>query len=238
MPQFVKEGQISDLAPGADCLVELADVFKRSAQRLARDGTSNDELRPVYTIRGVDTVYKVFTPELLARYFREADAVEKVTFQFETGLSKRTNRRQGEYLELNLEETDPRKCYLAIGASDEHWVDDSYNAVQDVLARCRRQSGQARAAWQRVALDLCGAGLGLAAASWVATLVSPMLPAANAYWLSFFFTLLVFMTTWMIAEPQRLLRSIRFPNMRFRRDARGPLPRLVQAVSTGRGLLS
>jgi len=242
MPTFVREERINEVSPGASCLLELAEVFRRRAQTLrdSDNDQSSEESRPVYTIRCLDTVYKVFSPELLSRYFLEAEVVRKVTFQFETALSRRTHRRQGAFMELSLEEKDPSQCYLAVAANDETWVEDSFAAVQDVLDECRTDTGPGGAAWPRVALDVAGCALGLAISAAVATQVSPLLPAENSFSLSFFFTLLVFMTTWTIAEPQRHLRSLfAFPNMKFRRHgAPWPWPRLVQAFAGARGPLS
>lgn len=238
MAHYLRDQQITGVSVTEDHLSHICAAFtERASQLNATVPDSDDTDRRAFLsfiIRFDNKGYRVFSLEDLLRYFRQAKSVERVLFTVETGQSLRSNRQIGTVLELRLDEKDPNSCFLTVTSDDKDWVDASFSAVQDTLARCRNRNGWARTAWTVFGVQLLGVTLGFILSLWAATKVAPKLSIENAFVFSFLFVLLIFSNTWTFLSQQIIrLINIAFPNIKFLRRDKERLHWLLQAVIGG-----
>lgn len=238
MAHCLRDEHVRNLSINADSLTQIDAVFADRAKTindsLPVGENSGKEAIVSYIIRFDNKGYRVFSlPELL-RYFSLAKEVERILFTLESGESLRSNRQIGTYLELRLDEKDNNTCLLAVASDDKDWVDASFSAVQDALAKYKNRNGWARSAWTRFGVQIIGVSLGFILSLWAAAKISPNLAIENAFVFSFLFVLLIFSNTWTYLNQGALsgLNKL-FPNMKFYRPNKERWHWLMQAAVGG-----
>jgi hypothetical protein len=239
MAHFLRDQLVKNLSITSDKLIQISQVVVDRAK------TINDKIVPgensdlkeallYYVIRFDNKGYRVFSIEELLRYFHHASEVERVVFTVETVESFRSSRSVGAYLELRLDEKDPSACILVATSDDKDWVDASFSAVQDALAKCKNRHGWVRTAWTPFGVQIIGVILGFILSLWIAAKMTPYLAIENAFVFSFLFSLLVFSNTWMFLSQQVIrLMNIAFPNIHFFRPDKERMHWLFQAIIGG-----
>ncbi len=238
MAHFLRDQQISNVSLTEDSLVQIGSAFKDRAAMLNANVPDDDggdkKAFLTYIIRFDNKGYRVFSIEDLLMYFHQAKSVERVLFTVETGESLRSSRQIGTLMELRLDEKDPNTSSLTVTSDDKDWVDASFAAVQDTLAKCHSRNGWVRTAWTVFIVQLVGVTLGFILSLWAAAKIAPKLSIENSLIFSFLFVLLVFSNTWTYLN-QLILRAMNsaFPNIKFVRRDKDRLHWLLQAVVGG-----
>lgn len=238
MAHFLRDQQITNLSITEGNLSQISSAFADRAMMLNSNVPDNDNTGKraflSYIIRFDNKGYRVFSIDDLLRYFRQAKTVERVLFTVETGESLQSNRQIGTFLELRLDEKDPNTCFLSVTSDDKDWVDASFSAVQDTLAKCKNQNGWVRTSWTVFGVQLVGVTLGFILSLWAAAKIAPRLSIENSFVFSFLFVLLIFSNTWTFLSQQILrLMNAAFPNIKFLRRDKERLHWLLQAVIGG-----
>jgi uncharacterized membrane protein HdeD (DUF308 family) len=238
MAHFLRDQQIANVSITEENLIQLSALF---SDRL---GTLNASLNEAdladkrafltYIIRFDNKGYRVFSIDDLLKYFRLAKSVERVLLTVETAESLRSNRVIGTVLELRLDEKDPSASFLTVTSDDKDWVDASFAAVQEGLAKYKNRNRWVRSAWTAFAVQLVGVSLGFLLSLWAAAKIAPQLAIENAFVFAFLFVLLIFSNTWTYLN-QLLLRLLNtaFPNIKFLRRDKERLHWLLQAIVGG-----
>ena len=238
MAHFLRDQQIANVSITEDNLVQICSTFAGRAAILNANVPENDGGDKgaflTYIIRFDNKGYRVLSIDDLLMYFRQAKSVERVLFTVETGESLRSNRQIGTLMELRLDEKDPNTSFLTVTSDDRDWVDASFAAVQDMLAKCHSRNGWVRTAWTVFGVQLVGVTLGFILSLWAAAKIAPKLSIENSFVFSFLFVLLIFSNTWMYLN-QLILRVMNsaFPNIKFVRRDKERLHWLLQAVVGG-----
>ena len=237
MAHFLRDSQVTNLSTTEDNLAQLSSAF---LERAAMINANVPEIHPdkaafvTYVIRFDNKGYRIFSLDDLLRYFAEAKSVERVLFTLETGESLRSSRQIGSFMELRLDEREPNTSCLTVTSDDKDWVDASFSAVQDTLAKSWNRNGWVRTAWTVFAVQLIGVIFGFLLSLWAAAKIAPLLSIENALVFSFLFVLLVFSNTWMYINQLILrLMNMAFPNIKFFRPGKERLNWLLQAVVGG-----
>lgn len=238
MAYFLRDQHVTNLTVDEDSLRHINTVFESRERAINTNVPENDNTGQraflTYIIRFDNKGYRVFSLEELLRYFHQAKEVERLIFTVETGESLRSNRQLGTFLELRLDEKDPNNCLLTVTSNDGDWVDSSFSAVQDVLAKCKNKNGWVRTAWTQLAVQIIGVTLGFILSLWAAVKISPKLAIENAFVISFLFVLLIFSNTWTYLN-QKIISFINalFPNLKFYRPRKDRMHWLMQAIIAG-----
>jgi hypothetical protein len=235
MAHFLRDRHITNLSITEDNITQLSEVLSDRANTLNSNVQKNDnpdkEAALTYIIRFDDKGCRVFSLEELLRYFCLAKEVERISFTVETGESQRSSRQRGTYLELKLDGKDPNACLLIVTSDDKDWVDTSFSAIQDTLAKGKNRNGWVRTAWTRFGVKITGITLGFILSLWAADKIAPTLAIENSFVLTFLFVLLILSNTWTYLN-QGVLSVLNkcFPNMKFCLPDKEGRPWLMQAI--------
>lgn len=238
MGHYLRDERITNLSIKEDNLKQLSSVFSDRAQTIDANEpqVEKDVLKvfQTYIIRFDHKGYRVFTLQDLLKYFHLAKDVERVIFTVETVESLRSNRQTGTYLELRLDEKDPKSCVLAVSGDDKDWVDASFAAVKDILGKCANKTGWLRTGWTPFLVQILGTVLGFIFSLWAAVKIAPLLAIENPLLIAFLFVLVVFSNTWSYLN-QRILAALlsTFPPVKFLRADKERLHWLLQAIVGG-----
>ena len=238
MAHFLRDQQIANLSATEGNLAQLSSTFLDRAAMINANVPEDSRLEKgafvTYIVRFDNKGYRVFSLDDMLKYFAEAKAVERVLFTLETGESLRSNRQVGTYMELRLDEKEPSTSFLTVASDDKDWVDASFSAVQDTLAKSRNRNSWVRTAWTAFAVQIIGVTLGFLLSLWAAAKVAPKLAIENPLVFSFLFILLIFSNTWAFLSQLILrLMNMSFPNIKFFRRGKESLHWLLQAIVGG-----
>jgi len=235
MATFLRDERLQNLTITAERIAQIDAAFRsryRSVPELSKE--EDNAVFSFYVIRFDNKGYRVFSLDELLSYFEQADFVERIIFTIESGISVRSNRNAGTYMELRLDTGDANACHLVASSDDPDWVDASFSAVKEAVFRCRNRHSLIRNDWSVLSIQLAGVLAGFFLSLWAAVLISPALNIDNSFFISFLFVLLVFSNMWTFLN-QRLLNLVgrTFPNIRFYRVDKDRLHWLMQALIGG-----
>lgn len=238
MAHYLRDQQIANTSITEESLNQLSTLFYERLDTINKSISEADltDKRAflTYIIRFDNKGYRVFSINELIKYFRAANSVERILITLETAESLRSNRVTGTVLELRLDEKDPNSSFLTVTSDDKDWVDASFAAVEDRLAKCRNRNLWVRSAWTAFGVQLVGVTLGFLLSLWVAARIAPSLAIENAFVFAFLFVLLIFSNTWTYLNHLFLhLLNSAFPNIKFLRPDKERLHWLLQAVVGG-----
>jgi hypothetical protein len=189
---------------------------------------------PSYVIRFDDKGYRFMNFADVKQHYIDANEVERVIFMVDSGEHRQTSGFYGTQLELRLDARDGNACYLTVTADDKQWVDATFTALMDVLAKQRNASGWMRTPWTGALVQLFGVFVGLLFSVWAALIIAPNLSIDNAFAVSFIFALLIYSNVWGYLNAQILrLLDLAFPNLRFKRKEKEGYRWLIRGVVVG-----
>ena len=238
MAKFLRDIHILNVKITEVVIIQLAEVFEIRAQALvdSADSQNNDDIKPFLTfiIRFDGKGYRLFSLDELLHHFRRAKDVERIIITVETPVSIKSNRRAGEHVEVRFDRLDDKSCYLSVTSDDSDWVDSSYSAVQEIIAKCKTKYGWARSGWSTLTIQLIGIVPGFALSLWAAASIAPSFEIENAFIITFFFALLIFSNAWSYINNIVLLyvHSV-FPNVQFYRPDKDRINWLMRAIIGG-----
>jgi len=232
MAQFLRDEIVKNLTIDKDCLIQIASVF---ANRIKALNTESDENKFFfYVIRFDNKGYRLFTIEELLANFDQAKRIERIIFTIETGKSLSSNRNIGAHFELRLDAKDPNLCYISVTADDSDWVDASFSAVHETIAKFKNKNFWARSAWMDLCVQLGGVFVSFVVSLWAAFIISPKLALENSFVITFLFAFLIFSNTWAYFKSLILqIVNKYFPNIKFYRPSKDRMHWLMQAVIGG-----
>lgn len=238
MAHFLRDQQIANVSITEENLTQLSALFSERLGTLKDSLTEADlpDRRAIltYIIRFDNKGYRVFSIDDLLKYFRLAKSVERILLTIETADSLSSNRATGTLLELRLDEKDPNSSFLTVTSDDKDWVDASFAAVEDGLAKYKNRNQWVRSAWTAFGVQLVGITLGFILSLWAAAKITPKLAIDNAFVFAFLFVLLIFSNTWTYLNHLLLrLLNTAFPNIKFLRRDKERLHWLLQAIVSG-----
>lgn len=236
MATFLRDEHLNNVTLTVDRIRQI-DVVFRARFRVAPENGQQSQTPTVfffYVIRFDNKGYRVFSLDELISYFNQADHVERVIFTIESTTSRNTNRGVGTFMDLRFDARDANNCYLVASSDEADWMDSSFSAVKDVIAKCKNRHGLARGAWSLLSIQIGGVMVGFLLSLWAAVGISPFIKIENSFVITFLFALLVFSNLWGFIN-QRLLALVdaTFPNVRFYRPDRDRLHWLAQALVGG-----
>lgn len=238
MARFLRDVRISNVSINEDSIVQLSEVFAARARPLqeAAEAKGNEDGKTFLTfiLRFDDKGYRIFSIDELLHHFRRAKDVERLIITIETVASLKTNRVTGDHLELKLDKKDENNNLLSVTSDDSDWVDSSYSAVHEILAKCKTRHGWARSAWSALGIQILGVMGGFGLSLWAASRISQKLTIENAFIITFLFALLVFSNVWGYVN-NIVLRYVHkvFPNIQFYRPDKDRVNWFMQAVIGG-----
>lgn len=238
MAHFLRDQHISNISITEENLIQLSALFseRREALNISLSDEEMTDQRAflTYIIRFDNKGYRVFSVDDLLKYFRLAKSVERILITVETVESLRSSRAIGTSLELRLDEKDPNTSFLTATSDDKDWVDASFSAVQETLAKYKNRNRWVRTAWTAFGVQLVGVILGFLLSLWAATKIAPKLTVESSFIFSFLFVLLIFSNTWTyLNQSFLLLLNAAFPNIKFLRRDKERLHWLLQAIVGG-----
>lgn len=200
----------------------------------ARPAPNPKILLTIYIIRFDNKGYRYFDVTEVLREFRQAENVERLIFCLESIESLRSNRNQGNYLELRLDVSDDNHTHLLASADDRDWCDAAFNSVSELLQKMKNRNAIIRNAWTPALVQLLGVATIFILSVWAASRISPYLEIENPFAISLLFILLVCSNIWGYVN-QQILRAINhlYPNIRFARAHKDKMQWLFQAIIGG-----
>jgi hypothetical protein len=238
MAHFLRDQRIANLSVNEDIIKQISELFSIRLNTLnaniPKDDTTGRQAFLAYIIRFDSKGYRVFTLEDLLRYFHQAKDVERIIFTLETGESLRSMRQTGICMELKLDQVDSGGCFFMVTSNDRDWVESSFSAVQDILAKCKNMNGWVQSAWTQLGVQITGVAFGFFLSLWAAIKVSPKLAIENSFIICFLFVLLIFSNVWSYLNKKVLsVLNRAFPNLKFYRPDKDQGHWLMQAVIGG-----
>jgi hypothetical protein len=235
MAHFFRDQQLKNSTFDEDSIRQIAAVLQdRNAVLNARvpENRVRDEAGMLsYVIRFDNKGYRLVSLDELLRHFNQAEEVERVFFNIDTGDSLGSGKQIGTFVQVGLDARDWNRCLLEVTSNDGEWVDATIAALQEVLARRKNRNGWVRTAWMQMAVQLVGVSLGFVICLWVAAQIAPKLAVENAFIITFLFLLLMFSNVWLFLN-QRILFFVNglFPNIEFYRPRKNRMHWLMQRV--------
>lgn len=235
MAHFLRDQQLTNHTIRSENIAQIGNVFAERLQvfNASLPANSPQDARAflMYVVRFDGKGYRVFSIAEVQQYFQQARVVERVVFTLLTPEAFRTNGNFGTHVELRFDANDVNGSYLKITADDRDWVDASFSAIQDWLAKCHNRHGLVRTSWTPFLVQIFGVALMFFVSLLVAAKASPKLNIENAFLVSFLFVFLLLSNTWTFVNAQigRLI-NYAFPNVRFSRPSKDRLHWFLQTL--------
>lgn len=239
MARFLRDEQLSSLTIDAEAISQLVDALFARWILVPEYLASQQNQQPpdvilMMTIRFDRKGYRVFTKEDLLKYFNEASHVERVVFELMSGDSFRSNKANGSYLDLRLDNNELQPSHTVSCSDDENWMNGSFSLVQEILQKNANKHWLARNPIIELVLQLTGLFAGFLISLWGASSISPSLQIENSFLISFLLVLLIFSSLWgFINLRLRGILSKAFPSITFYRSHKEKLNWLFQALVGG-----
>ena len=235
MAKFLRDKRISNVTLNKGALFEIFGTFERRADALPPLPHGEKENLFVFAVIRFDGKgYRVFSCEELLRYFRSSKAVERIILGFQTASAISSNNVVGSFIDLRFDSSDSNQCYLQVSSEDSDWVDASFATLEESLRKMNNGHGWSRSQWFRLLIQLSGVLAGFLVSLWAAAVITPKIPAENAFVIIFLFVLLLFSNTWDYLR--NLISSTVdrfFPNIEFFRPDKDRHRWLMRTVIGG-----
>lgn len=221
MPNFIRDVIVRNVVLSDEAIQELNEALLQRVN--AHNASTQDPerfLAPVYVVRFDNRGYRTLSSKEAWTYYTSAAKVERLVFQAECNLGRKTNLMFGEQIEIKLDSDRQATSHLIVGGDSKDWVEATFTALEAVLARRKNvATAVVRTQWMALVVQLMGVSVGLLLCLWLATLSAPYLKEVEyPRALSFAFWFLVYSNLWTYLQ-QRALAGIGtlFPNVRFNR---------------------
>jgi hypothetical protein len=238
MAKYLRDEQLFNLTLDEEKLSELAEVCAQRGLRMPEyrpvEGDQPATVLLFYTIRFDQKGYRVFNSDELAHYFNTANEVERIIFDLRSATHISSNGNVGSYANLRLDNNEKATSFLTVDSDDEEWVNGTFNAIKDVLNKCKNRHKLFRNPLVDILLQVFGLIAGFALSLWGASLISPNLAIENAFLISFLLVLIIFSNLWgQIQQTLQVLLYRIFPNIEFLRPKKDRLHWLMQTLVGG-----
>lgn len=107
--------------------------------------------------------YKVDSIGELVKYFRQATRIDQINFTIETYQSRQSNRMNGSWMELRIDERNSNSSTMIVASEDNEWVDSLWITIQDLLNKCKNKFRFFRTAWTMLSIQISGVTVGFVA---------------------------------------------------------------------------
>lgn len=225
MGQYLRDQKLENLKIDEAALDALSAVFvARANARNAAVQNVPDQVVPYYILRFDEKGYRFTAFDDVKQHFTDAHKVERVLFVMESGADRQSAGLFGTRFDLKLDAKEANNCWLTVTSDDRQWMEDTFAAVADVLARYRsRASSVVRTQWTAGIIQLLGIFAGFIFSVWAASVIAPKLAMENAFAVTLLFAFLIYSNIWtyLLVQIGRIVDYF-CPNIRFiRKDKEG-----------------
>lgn len=220
MANYSRNKQISGVKLTEESIHALAMTFSERFLKLYDFEQKAKGIASAYfcfTIYFDSKVYKLYSVDGLIKYFRQANSVEKITFTISTLLSDISGRKNGSWMELNIDEKNPANSYFTVSSDENDWLEASWISIQDILNKCKNKHMWLRTSWTTLVVQLLGVMAGGLLSLWIATKISPKLALSEGkFTFGFICAFILFSNVWSFVWPLiiRMLNFL-FPDIKF-----------------------
>lgn len=235
MARYLRDQHIKNISVDVDAISHISAVFEERYSQLQAElsetSPQGNNAFFTYIIRFDNKGYRVFSLDELKLYFNQARHVERIIFTVESGDAISSNRNTGAYVELCLDTQEPARCVLASSSDNKDWVEASFAAVHEALAKYKTRNGLARTQWTGLGVQVLGVAIGFIISLWLSFKIAPYLKIDNPFIIAFLFILLLFSNIWGYLN-QIILNAIArlFPNIEFIRPTKSRLNWMLQTI--------
>ncbi|MDR6453901.1 hypothetical protein [Variovorax paradoxus] len=222
MAHYLRDKKIGSLTITEEDVRELCQVFlRRLVVNSVAAGSDQNEIKVShFVIRFDNRGYKVYTTEDVITYWRQASKIERIIFATESIQSLNSNRANGSFVELKLDLTD-ENCWMVSSSDDRDWMDGSFNAVEEHLAKCKNRHGLVRTPWTPFIVYVVGQGIMLTFSLWLAVKIAPRLAVDNPVIVGFIILFFLYLPIWNFIHGQTIrLIGQAFPPVKFHKQSR------------------
>jgi len=234
---FLRDEEISNITVTEEHLGQIFDALTRRMHTMPEVIAAKPNQPNAFvatTIRFDQKGNRIYERQRMLDHFNEASFVERVIFELNSTDSARTNSAHGSYCSLRLDTNENMKCFLTVSSDDEDWLNGTFAAILDILARCKNRNRWIRNPVVEIAIQLSGLLAGFGLGLWAAALIAPNLKIENAFLISFLLVLLIFSNVWSpINQRLKLFLYRRFPSVKFYRPSKDNLHWLYQTLVGG-----
>jgi hypothetical protein len=250
MGQFVRDEAVRNLSIDEATLVALNDAFaaaalarnnqlaQAAAVQAGQGGGGAAAVPPAhlvflsYVIRFDGKGYRYTAFNDVKQHYVDADDVERVVLNIDSGAHRQSSGLAGTDVELRLDK-DANSCWLRVSSDDRHWVETTFTTIMDILARRRSASRFVRTQWTGAVVQLLGVTGGFLLSVLAAAALAPHLKLESAFTVSLIFLFLLFSNIWGYASGQfTVLLNAAFPSVAFKRKDKEGLRWLARGVVT------
>jgi hypothetical protein len=233
MANFLRDLILEDYTIDEACIRELDSILNKKRLDMPEQVADLNQVNALlfYTIRFDGKGYRTFFIEELLNNFRNAKNVERVVCQLESLSSMRSNRSDGSYIELRLDNDQNSTSHIIASSDTEAWMNNGYSDVAEALEKRRNRNGIFRRRWVVLFIQLFGLFVGFTTSLWAASSISASLSIENSFLISFIIVLLAFSNLWgHLNQIFLAFVSSSFPKICFDRPSKDSFRWLFQAV--------
>lgn len=221
---FYRDQRIASVTVDESLIQRLAQAFQAMYDGV-REGLTDDQRNDWFftmIIRFDGKGFRLLNVNDLLDHFRHAQMVERILFTIENGISLRSNRATGQFLELKLDAFNPDNCSLAVLAVSKANMDLAFNNVDEILFAARNYHRHLRSTPVRLFVQLLGVIAVFALGLWAASKLQAKLVVENAFLFAFLFVFIIASNLWSYVYPWMLgLIDRVFPNIHFKPEREG-----------------
>ncbi|EGQ7352737.1 membrane domain protein [Escherichia coli] len=234
MSYFYRSKNISGVSINEDSLISLSTAIveccvkmNEQAQKESREVCAQCVFFILFDGKG----YKVDSIGELVKYFRQATRIDQIIFTIETYQSRQSNRMNGSWMELRIDERNSNSSTMIVASEDNEWVDSLWITIQDLLNKCKNKFRFFRTAWTMLSIQISGVTVGFLLSLWTASKLAPKLSIDGAFALSFICIFILFSNLWSFAIPLIIkLIDFLFPSVKFVINGKNYFHWSVQAI--------
>ncbi|EEW4122724.1 membrane domain protein, partial [Escherichia coli] len=178
MSYFYRSKNISGVSINEDSLISLSTAIvercvkmNEQAQKESREVCAQCVFFILFDGKG----YKVDSIGELVKYFRQATRIDQIIFTIETYQSRQSNRMNGSWMELRIDERNSNSSTMIVASEDNEWVDSLWITIQDLLNKCKNKFRFFRTAWTMLSIQISGVTVGFLLSLWTASKLAPKL---------------------------------------------------------------
>lgn len=236
MANYLRDLTIKNRAFTGPAVDALYNAFAEAGERLRESLKAPGQTKEPYVffsvvIRFDNQGYRVWSLAELQKYFKQANDIERLSFEIDTELSINSNRSVGGHCMLQLDSRDPNRCLLQVAADDKAWVEQTFAEVSFLIDKRKTVSRFIRTPVTQWLIQVCGVFLGVLGCIWVARQAAPALSIESPFLISFLVALLIFSNTWtFLLQIIHAAIARAFPNVMLLRADEERLHWGLQAV--------
>jgi hypothetical protein len=236
MAQYLRDTDLPTLSITQARLTQINDIL--FSRQIALNGNLHfDEAIALpdykslsYTIRFDNKGYRFYTFNELIQHFNNASQIQRIVFILEDV----SNRDNGLRVEVWLENGEGSRPRLIVTSDSNDWVDATFTTLESILTGFKSDYRWIRSKWIQPVIQIIAIVVFFIISFFVSKNISPLLSIDGAFYLTFFFTFLVFSNLWSVLNNLlfKFLDRL-FPNTYFDREGKSTAEKWAQRSVNG-----